>query len=166
SRTRCRSRRRLRSTPALSKLWGNRSGQDLIRLEAPRMYKNLLLAAVSVVALGITSTHVWADDGSNNDGNGGAGGGNDNKDNNPNQTAGNDNNNSDQNNDNSNQGNDTGSSDGNQNYNVGTTAIGGDWLTIGGDGINASNGHNSAVAEGDVIMSISALSANVSNNPF
>src|SRR5262249_16830458 len=130
------------------------------------MYKNLLLAAVSVVALGITSTHVWADDGSNNDGNGGAVVGNDNNDNNANQTAGNDNNNSDQNNDNSNQGNDTGSPDGNQNYNVGTTAIGGDWLTIGGDGINASNGHNSAVAARGVIMSNSAPPAHLSHNPL
>jgi len=58
------------------------------------MYKNLLLAAVSVVALGITSTHVWAD-GSDNDQNKGSVVGNDNNHNNANQTSGNDNNNSD-----------------------------------------------------------------------
>ena len=47
------------------------------------MYKNLLLAAVSVVALGITSTHVWAD-GSDNDQNKGSVVGNDNNHNNVN----------------------------------------------------------------------------------
>src|SRR5215813_7259812 len=89
------------------------------------MYKNLLLAAVSVVALSAYSAHAWADDGSNNDQNGGSVVGNSNDGNNANQTSGNDNNNSNQN-------NDTNSPDGNQNNNEDSTLVGGDWLSVGG----------------------------------
>src|SRR5207244_1773605 len=124
------------------------------------MRKNVLLAAVSAMALCTFSASVWAD-GSNNDGNAGSVVGNDNDHNNANSTAGNDNNNSDQNNDNS-SGDALFSSSGNQNGNIDTTAVGGDWLQIGNDGVNASNGHNTAVAGNNTLISISALSANVS----
>src|SRR5262249_11756162 len=133
-------------------------------LEAPRMKKNVLLAAVSAMALCTFSANVWAD-GSDNDTNAGSVVGVDNDHSNANSTAGNDNKNSHQQHHNS-SGETLTSPSGSQNGNIHSVAVGEDWLQLGNDGVNASNGHNSAVAGGDALISISALSANVSNNPI